>query len=589
MADDHKLRQLDPTGEQGYAAWTLKQRPTALSCLRALQKKLSSSRKATPDWASGTAWVADRHHLVTRIATPSSGDGVAAQHVPAASPHGGASASALTKPAGAPPAAVAAQAAQPAARVGAAPAQLPLAAAAAGLQADLQGQQVRAVQTQHAPPAEQVAVVAEAPPPPPMAAAPLAASSGALQVARRACDMQKWRADNLQAALEASRVEIAQLHNCVASLRKACEASKASECALRVDLKAARSQLGKKACTDVSVQAGSSTRSAASSVPCVDAEVQYRPPPPAMVADMDDAEVDEVPLHRACADAALAIDFDSNSFPPSPGVPGGVRADSEMCALSPALRRMPLQELQQPNVGRGRGRKRQQEDAGTSCAPFGAGSVAGQSGPQQFGLEQLTYAELIGLVQRLGTAPPCSNRKWTESSVNTLLTAKYCPEVQRLICTCASDVPSVLKSNLDMLARERHALQYARQVQLDQTKQPFVFNVNVSFDKQSLQLLPQSLPSLTMCAAAQWGWPGMLAHAQHRLACAGEAQRCDQRALQKQQKRAAQEQQSAAGAAAAREQHHSASLAAKTQALQEQEHAWQSEVCGAAASTCSAC
>ena len=107
-------------------------------------------------------------------------------------------------------------------------------------------------------------------------------------------------------------------------------------------------------------------------------------------------------------------------------------------------------------------------------------------------LEQLTYAELRGLVQRLGTAPPCSNRKWTES-VNTLLTAKYCPEVQRLICTCASDVPSVLKSNLDMLARERHALQYARQVQLDQTMQPFVFNVNVSFDKQSLQLLPQGL------------------------------------------------------------------------------------------------
>ena len=218
MADDHKLRQLDPTGEQGYAAWTLKQRPTALSCLRALQKKLSSSRQGTPDWASGTAWVADRHHLVTRIATPPSGDAVAAQHVPAASPHGGASAGALTKPAGAPPAAVAAQAAQPAALVGAAPAQLPAAAAAAGLQADLQGQQVRAVQTQHAPPAEQVAVVAEAPPPPPTAAAPLAASSGALQAARRACDMQKRRADNLQAALEASRVEIAQLHNCVAGL-----------------------------------------------------------------------------------------------------------------------------------------------------------------------------------------------------------------------------------------------------------------------------------------------------------------------------------------------------------------------------------
>ena len=367
VADDHKLRQLDPTGEQGYAAWTLMQRPTALSCLRALQKKLSSSRNGTPDWASRTAWVADRHYSVTRIATPPSGDGVAAQHVPAAAPHGGASASALTKPAGAPPAAVAAQAAQPAALVGAAPAQSP-AAAAAGLQADLQGQQVHAVQLQHAPPAEQVAVVAEAPPLPPTAATPLAASSGALQVARRAYDMQKRRADNLQAALEASRVEIAQLHNCVATLRKACEASKASECALRVDLKAARSQLGKKTCTDVSVQAGSSTRSAASSVPCVEAEAQYSPPPPAMVADMDDAEVDEVPLHRACADAALAIDFDSNSFSPSPGVPGGVRGDSEMCALSPALRRMPLQELQQPNVGRGRGRKRQREDAGTSSA-----------------------------------------------------------------------------------------------------------------------------------------------------------------------------------------------------------------------------
>ena len=242
MADDHKLRQLDFTGEQGYAAWTLKQRPTALSCLRALQKKLSSSRNGTPDWASGTAWVADRHYLVTRIATPPSGDGVAAQHVPAAAPHGGASASALTKPAGAPPAAVAAQAAQPAALVGAAPAQLPAAAAAAAdLQADLQGQQVRAARTQHAPPT---------------AAAPLAASSGALQVARRPCDMQKRRADNLQAALEASRVEIAQLHNCVATLRKACEASKAGECALRVDLKAARSQLGKETCTDVSVQAG---------------------------------------------------------------------------------------------------------------------------------------------------------------------------------------------------------------------------------------------------------------------------------------------------------------------------------------------
>ena len=131
---------------------------------------------------------------------------------PSRCPHGEGGAGAAAQPAGAPPAAVAtapaaaaAQAAPPAALVEtAAPAQLPAAtSAAAGSQAE--GQQVPATQTQHAPPAEQLAVAAEeAPPLPPTAAAPLAASSSALQVARRACDMQKWRADNLQPALEAS-------------------------------------------------------------------------------------------------------------------------------------------------------------------------------------------------------------------------------------------------------------------------------------------------------------------------------------------------------------------------------------------------
>ena len=81
-------------------------------------------------------------------------------------------------------------------------------------------------------------------------------------------------------------MEIAQLHEAAASLRKACETSKASERAVRADLTAAPSQLSKKACQDVGVQAGSRTRSAASSVPCVDAEVQYSSPPLATIADM---------------------------------------------------------------------------------------------------------------------------------------------------------------------------------------------------------------------------------------------------------------------------------------------------------------